>query len=281
MEAYQKGDFDQALKDAFIGFDSTLVDPAVVEELKKLAADVMDGSETEDDPDDEENLAELWAERDMDLNDVLEKYKEGKKDPAIEKISDPNVVAQPSPFLRGRRNCTGDGNSAGGPSSSNCLRLKIDENDDAVSSTSKQKSEETDEAASSSGGASSSKNEVASDPSSTNETTKPVDTNCSPVSSSTSKTDVNSIDVQMTNGDACAANASVSSQESEISTNSSKPEKVSSSSQAEAQSNGEITSNSIDKPASNSSISSTKDFDSAESSTEDDDDDEYNEGESK
>lgn len=39
VEAYRKGDFEQALKDAFIGFDSTLVDPTVVEELKKLASD--------------------------------------------------------------------------------------------------------------------------------------------------------------------------------------------------------------------------------------------------
>lgn len=270
MEAYRKGDFEQALKDAFIGFDSTLVDPAVVEELKKFASDVMDGSETEDDADDEENLAELWEERDMDINDVLEKYKEGKTNPAIERAA--GAGAKPSPFLRGRRNCSGDGSSAGtsGPSSSSCLRKKIDENDDAVSSTSKQKSEEIVEAASSSG-SSASKNDVASDPSSTNETAKPVDS--SPVSSSTSK---NSIDAQMTNGDGAAtAKTAVSSQENEISTNSSKAEKVSSSSQSGSQTNGEISSNSTDKPASNS-ISSTKDFDSAESST---DDDEYNEGE--
>lgn len=294
MEAYRKGDFEQALKDAFIGFDSTLVDPAVVEELKKFASDVMDGSETEDDADDEENLAELWEERDMDLNDVLEKYKEGKTNPAIERaaLGNPKIVwnsqkssqliyliftaagAKPSPFLRGRRNCSGDSSSAGtsGPSSSNCLRKKIDENEDAVSSTSKQKSEEIVEAASSSG-SSASKNDVASDPSSTNETAKSLDTNCSPVSSSTSK---HSIDAQMTNGDgATTAKTAVSSQENEISTNSSKAEKVSSSSQSGSQTNGEISSNSTDKPASNS-ISSTKDFDSAESST---DDDEYNEGE--
>lgn len=269
VEAYQKGDFEQALKDAFIGFDSTLVNPLVVEELKKFASDVMDGSETEEDPDEEENLQELWEERDMDIKDVLEKYKEGKTNPAIERATG---GAKPSPFLRGRRNCSGEGNSAGtsGPSSSNCIRKKLDENEDAVSSTSKQKSEEIVEAASSSG-SNSLKNDVASDPSSTNETTKLVDTNCSPVSSSTSK---NSVDVQI-NGDASTAKTSVSSQENEISTNSSKVEKVSSSSQLGSQSNGEISSNSNDKPASNS-ISSTKDFDSAESST---DDDEYNEGE--
>lgn len=271
MEAYRKGDFDQALKDAFIGFDSTLVDSAVVEELKKFASDVMDGSETEDDADDEENLEELWEEREMDLNAVLEKYKEGKTNPAIERVSGASG-AKPSPFLRGRRNCAGGDNSAGtsGPSSSNCLLPKLDENEDAVSSTSKQKSEEIVEAASSSG-SSSAKKEVTSDPSSTNETTKSVDT--SPVSSSTSK---NSIDVPMTNGDASTAKTTVSSQENEISTNSLKAEKVSSSSQSGSQSNGEISSNSTEKLASNSRISSTKDFDSAESST---DDDEYNEGE--
>lgn len=232
----------------------------------------MDGSETEDDADEEENLQELWRERDMALVDVLKKYEEGKTNPAIERASGA-VNAKPSPFLRGRRSFGNDVSaSAAGPSSSNCVRLKLDENEDGVSSTSKQKSEEIAEAASSSG-SSSSKNEVASDPSSTNETKKLVDTNCSPVSSSTSK---NSIDVQLTNGDATTAKTSVSSQESEISTNSSKAENVTSSSQSGSQSNGEISSNSIDKPAGISSISSTKDFDSTDSST--DDDDEYNEG---
>lgn len=260
----------------------------MVEELKKFASDVMDGSEAEDDADDEENLAELWEERDMDLNDVLEKYKEGKTNPAIERAATAGG-AKPSPFLRGRRDrCAGDDNSAGtsGPSSSNCIRKKLDDNEeDAVSSTSKQKSEVIAEAASSSG-LGSSKHEATSDPSSTNETTKPAETNCSPVSSSTNK---HSIDAQMvTNGDASSASASaaaattatvaVSSQENEISTNSSKSEKVSSSSQSGSQSNGEISSNiMIEKLVGISSISSTKDFDSAESST--DDDDEYNEGE--
>lgn len=271
MDAYGKSDFEKALKDAFIGFDSTLVDPAVVEELKKLATDVNDGSETEDDADDEENLEELWEERDMDLNAVLEKYEKGKTHPAIERASG----AKPSPFLKGRRNCVSDVLSAGtsGPSSSNCARKKLDDNEDAVSSTSKQKSEEIGEAASSSGSGSS-KIEGTGDPSSTNETTKPADKNCSPDSSSTSK---NSADVQMTNGDGSAAKTSEPSQENEISTNSAKAEKVSSSSQSGSQLNGEISSNSSDKSASNSNISSTKDFDSAESST--DDDDEYNEGE--
>lgn len=270
LEAYGKGDFDKALKDAFIGFDATLIDAAVVEELKKLASDVNDGSETEDDADDEENLEELWEERDMDINAVLEKYEKGKSHPGIERASG----AKPSPFLKSRRNCESDGNSAGtsGPSSSNCVRKKLDDNEDAVSSTSKQKSEEVSEAASSSGSGSS-KAEGASDPSSTNETTKPADKNSSPVSSSTSKT---LADVQITNGDGSTATAEPS-QENEISTNSAKAEKVSSSSQSGPQSNGEISSNSTEKVASNSNISSTKDFDSAESST--DDDDEYNEGE--
>ncbi|KAG4076919.1 hypothetical protein HA402_015906 [Bradysia odoriphaga] len=272
VEAYGKGDFEKALKDAFIGFDSTLVDAAVVEELKKLASDINDGSETEDDADDEENLEELWEERDMDINKVLEKYEKGKTHPAIERASG----AKPSPFLKGRRNCVSDDNSAGtsGPSSSNCVRKKLDDNEDAVSSTSKQKSEGNGEAASSSISGSS-KVEGTSDPSSTNETAKPVDKNCSPVSSSTSK---NSADVQMTNGDESTAKTSEPSQENEISTNSAKAEKVSSSSQSGSQSNGEISSNSVEKPASNSNISSTKDFDSAESST--DDDDEYNEDKS-
>lgn len=269
VEAYRKGDYEQALKDAFIGFDSTLVDAAVVDELKKLTTDVLDGSESEEDADDDENLQELFEERNMDINDVLQKYENGKGNPAIERVSG----AKPSPFLRGRRNCGGDDNAAGtsGPSSSNCV--KLDDNEDAVSSTSKQKTEEIAEAATSSGSGSS-KNEVGSDPSSTNETTtKPVDTNCSPVSSSTSK---NTNDVQLTNGDASTAKPSVPSQENEISTNSSKVEKVSSSSQSGSQSNGEISSNSTEKQASNSSISSTKDIDSDDSTT---DDDEYNEGE--
>ncbi|KAJ6642325.1 putative protein phosphatase [Pseudolycoriella hygida] len=262
VEAYQKGDFEQALKDAFIGFDSTLIDPDVVEELKKFAVDVGDGSETEDDADDEENLEELWEERDMELNAVLAKYGKEKANPAIEKVAG----AKPSPFLKGRRNSPGEDNAAGtsSASSSNCVRRKLDDNEDAVSSTSKQKSEEIGEAASSSGSVSS-KDEVASDPSSTNEKAKSVD--CSPVSSSTSK---NSNDIQMTNGDASTTKTTVSSQENEISTNSSKAEKVSSSSQSASQTNGDISSNTNDGPATNNSISSTKDFDSGDSTTDDD-----------
>lgn len=104
VEAYKKGDFEQALKDAFIGFDATLVNDDVIEELKKLIPDdKVDETDTDEEADeDEENIHELCNEGRMPLNELLEKL----KDPLAKvKAGESSGSSKPlSPFLRGRRN---------------------------------------------------------------------------------------------------------------------------------------------------------------------------------
>lgn len=111
VEAYKKGDYEQALKDAFIGFDATLVNDNVIEELKKLIPDNK-GDETDSDDEadeDEENINELCNEGRMPLNELLAKL----KDPLAKvKQGESSGTSKPlSPFLRGRRN--GSSSSSG------------------------------------------------------------------------------------------------------------------------------------------------------------------------
>lgn len=78
LETYKNGKLEQALKDAFLGFDKTLLEPAVVNTLKILAGEhniVDEDAEGYDEEDDEEDLAELQEESHLPLNKVLEKYK--------------------------------------------------------------------------------------------------------------------------------------------------------------------------------------------------------------
>lgn len=112
VDAYKKGEFEQALKDAFIGFDATLVNDDVIEELKKLIPDdKVDETDTDEEADeDEENINELCNEGRMPLNELLEKL----KDPQMAKIKagESSGTSKPlSPFLRGRRNGSSSGSS--------------------------------------------------------------------------------------------------------------------------------------------------------------------------
>lgn len=112
-EAYKNGNLEEALKEAFLGFDATLLKESVVEELKLLAKknpDYADEEEMEDDV--YENIQDLRHEATMPLSKVLEKYKEK-----------PESLSQ-SPCLKGKK-CEVAGSSgsscsemAGGPSSS-------------------------------------------------------------------------------------------------------------------------------------------------------------------
>lgn len=122
---YIKGNYEEALRNAFIGFDRTLVEESVIEELKQLIpAEKREGeSETEEDcdgEDDMEDLAELCQESSMPLTELLEKYKDGKTNELLMKLkkgeasgSKPN-----SPFLRGRRNQNNESEEASGSRSS-------------------------------------------------------------------------------------------------------------------------------------------------------------------
>lgn len=123
IEAYKRGDYEQALKDAFVKFDATLVNDDVIEELKKLIPeDKVEETDTDEEADeDEENIHELCNEGRMPLNELLEKL----KDPLAKvKQGESSGTSKPlSPFLRGRRNGSSSGlggscSSSGGGSSS-------------------------------------------------------------------------------------------------------------------------------------------------------------------
>lgn len=95
-----------ALKDTFIGFDATLVNDNVIEELKKLMPDdKVDETDTDEEADeDEENLNELCNEGRMPLNELLQKLKDPKMANLRESESLAGTSKPVSPYLRGRRN---------------------------------------------------------------------------------------------------------------------------------------------------------------------------------
>lgn len=156
LKLFKEGKFDEALIETFLGFDSVLLDPSVIEELKQLAKKNPDydgdDSDTAEDEDNEE-IFNLQMEATMPLNEVLEKYKGNiqkcfqilpkKKEPTAEAAG-----AGPS--------CSGSGSSSSagvaGGSKSNTVTL-----DNEVSSTNnKQKESEQNDVPSSSSGSSSS-----------------------------------------------------------------------------------------------------------------------------
>ncbi|XP_041450227.1 probable protein phosphatase CG10417 [Drosophila obscura] len=108
LDAYKKGQFGQALKDAFLGFDKTLLDPPVVTILKILAGEhnFVDGEDAEVyEEDEDEDLAELHEESNLPLNEVLEKYKGLPQTHELVRLkteAEGNFKLQ-APCLRGRR----------------------------------------------------------------------------------------------------------------------------------------------------------------------------------
>ncbi|XP_058830511.1 probable protein phosphatase CG10417 [Topomyia yanbarensis] len=123
LSSYKSKNFEQALKDAFIGFDATLLEDKIIEELKKLS-DKTNGEEAVDDDEDEEeddNVDDLCKEACMPLNEVLQMYKKDKKNPALNKIKEGNCSKPLSPFLKGKRKglLSEEASDEAGPSSSN------------------------------------------------------------------------------------------------------------------------------------------------------------------
>lgn len=63
LDSYKSGDYVKALKDTFIGFDATLVNDDVIEEMKKLIPEKeRNFSSDSDDEADEEDINELCKE---------------------------------------------------------------------------------------------------------------------------------------------------------------------------------------------------------------------------
>ncbi|KAH8272027.1 hypothetical protein KR018_007036 [Drosophila ironensis] len=109
LESYKYGRLEEALKEAFLGFDKTLLDPLVVSILKILAGEhnFVDG-DAEDDEDDEEDLVELQEESHLPLNKVLEKYtgipqKDDLINTHLEEASTCLGSKYVSPYMRVRR----------------------------------------------------------------------------------------------------------------------------------------------------------------------------------
>lgn len=73
-ENFQKGNYKEALEEAFISFDATLVDRSVVEQLKKIAGSKEDEAEEEDEGAEGDEVHNLFEEASMPIEDVLNKY---------------------------------------------------------------------------------------------------------------------------------------------------------------------------------------------------------------
>ncbi|XP_001867351.2 probable protein phosphatase CG10417 [Culex quinquefasciatus] len=164
LSAYKAKDFEQALKDAFIGFDATLLSDKVIEELKKLS-DKSNGEdeaiEEDEEEDEDDNVDDLCKEACMPLNEVLQMYKKDKKNPAISKLKEGNSSKPVSPFLKGKRkDLTSDPaeEAAAGPSSSNAAGSSSAEADASSS-----KNESTPDAADSTVSSSSTKTSESSE----------------------------------------------------------------------------------------------------------------------
>uniref|UniRef100_A0A6P4FMY0 protein-serine/threonine phosphatase n=1 Tax=Drosophila rhopaloa TaxID=1041015 RepID=A0A6P4FMY0_DRORH len=104
LETYKNKQLEVALKDAFLGFDKTLLDPPIVSILKILAGEHNFVDADAEDYDDED-LAELQEESNLPLNEVLEKYKglPQSHDSVIQKTENEANLKMLSPYLRGRR----------------------------------------------------------------------------------------------------------------------------------------------------------------------------------
>ncbi|KAG8330325.1 Protein phosphatase 1G [Homalodisca vitripennis] len=139
-ENYTKGEFEQALKDAFLGFDATLATPEVVSLLKAIASGKdgeKPGSEAEagsGSEDEEETVDGLMQEAHMPLEQVMARYKgAGPLCRLLKGEGKPPV----SPMLRGRRSSSGSASGSGdGPSGSGAGTSRSSSEDAEVSSSS-------------------------------------------------------------------------------------------------------------------------------------------------
>lgn len=127
-ENYKKGNYKEALEEAFIAFDATLTDRAVVAELKKIAGN-NEAEESEEENEDE--VSELFEEANMSIEDIVAKYTtspsgksakpvseepsgEGSAKPVNPAIASMRKEKKPcSPFLRAKTSAMADSAIAG------------------------------------------------------------------------------------------------------------------------------------------------------------------------
>lgn len=160
LETFKSGDFEQALRDAFIGFDATLLDDKVIEELRQLARKNPDYEDSDMDEDDEtaEEIINLHQEATMPLNKVLEKYKGNIEKIATIHTAQRLMAMAPKPKVEASSSegATGSGSasSSSKPSGSGISPKKSPSDNEVSSSSSKPASEseaDTAEPSSSSG----------------------------------------------------------------------------------------------------------------------------------
>lgn len=313
-EAYKAGEMEKALKDAFLGFDDTLLQPEVIEELKQLAGDKYPEHEEETETDDEEDLAELCQESRMPLTEVLEKYKEGKVEAGPVARLKGKEQKPLSPFLRAAQKSDGaaaSSSSSGGAGSSGqgssgwrpARKLEAEIDSTVSSSSTMEKTEEpppeTNEASECESVNNGKESYNSPDSSSSSSTVrKSVDVQEPEKPGSSTDQVTRPPDVKIPNGEGdedgvsassskATASAGGSHQEPEISTNSGKGEGVSSSSSA-VQENGEVSSNSGGCSSTNDRLPKRSaapshiptDPNTSSSDSEDDKDETYNENNS-
>lgn len=142
-EAYKNGDIKQALIDAFLGFDATLVKPDVINILKEIAGtkDPDKKKDDDDESDEEENINSLCMEAQMPLEQVMAKYQsEGSQPPSKnEKNEINNRIYSNSPYLRSRKgkekaSCSSSGAGCSSSSSSSSSSWNTNESDVSSSS---------------------------------------------------------------------------------------------------------------------------------------------------
>uniref|UniRef100_A0A182QVX4 protein-serine/threonine phosphatase n=1 Tax=Anopheles farauti TaxID=69004 RepID=A0A182QVX4_9DIPT len=140
VEAYGRKEFEKALKEAFLGFDATLLQEKVIEELKLLSDKTNDDEEEADEEEDEDdNVEDLCKEAVMPLNEVLQKYrKDMKQQPTgpnqrVAAIKEGNCSKPISPYLKGKRRGTDGGASASGTSAADKNQAAEAEADPAAS----------------------------------------------------------------------------------------------------------------------------------------------------
>ncbi|CAG9807593.1 unnamed protein product [Chironomus riparius] len=163
LESFKNGNYEEALKEAFMGFDHTLLGDSVVEELRQLAKKNPDYEDSDmDDMEDEETAEEiinLHQEASMPLNEVLEKYKGN-----TEKISRIQSVQQIISFQSKSSSHNKNDSEAGPSASGSCSHSskKVE------SSSSVQQAASDNEVSSSSGKTTNSDESEKNEPSSSN-----------------------------------------------------------------------------------------------------------------
>lgn len=100
-DAFKSGDYEKALKEAFLKFDATLKEPEVVNILKEIAG-VKDENHSETE---EENIGNLQEEAQMPIEEVMAKYASTGTsiNPNIQFLkNEEKKLAPVSPYLRAK-----------------------------------------------------------------------------------------------------------------------------------------------------------------------------------